>query len=68
VVVLSGFTLAKDLLVPLLLLATNVVVDFIPCSTYKRTNALLILLYGFTSILSRFLVEDIVLAYPTICL
>jgi hypothetical protein len=68
VVVLSGFTLAKDPLVPLLLLETNVVVDFVPCSTYERTNALSILLYGFTSISSRFLVEDAVLAYPTICL
>ena len=65
-IVLSSFPPTKYPLVSLLLLQTDVVIGFTPCSANKRTNALSILLRSSTSIPSLFLVEDTILTYSTI--
>jgi hypothetical protein len=64
VVIILVFSIAEDLLVPLILLEANIEVDLITSPLNIYINILLILFLYFLSILSITLIEDIVLLNP----
>jgi hypothetical protein len=64
VVVILVFSIAEDLLVPLVLLEADIEVDLITSPPNMRTDMLLILLLCFSSISSITLIKDIVLLNP----
>jgi hypothetical protein len=64
VVIILVFSMAEDLLVPLILLEADVEVDLITSPLNIYLNILSILLLYFLSILSIILIEDIVLLNP----
>jgi hypothetical protein len=64
VIIILVFSIAEDLLVPLILLEADIEVNLIISSLNMRINILLILLLYFSSILSIILIEDIVLLNP----
>jgi hypothetical protein len=61
VVIILVFSIAEDLLIPLILLKANIEVDLTTSPLNIYTNILLILLLYFLSILSITLIKDIVL-------